>query len=209
MRGGLDQNGSQIEAGVELARRRSVFGRTPEKVWGIVARCPSKLGLQERPQSLPEPFDLARRALALPHDHNAPPEPAERPLDSLIAGRVPVDLGEPVSTPRRGDAAAAAGVPVPEAAADEDDFVEAGEDEIGSAGERPDVKAVAVAESMSESADDQLRGRVPRFDRRHDAGAFGFGEGVDHGANLVFRIWEQRRLIVSLGQAQGGIGDGQ
>jgi hypothetical protein len=73
---------------------------------------------------------------------------------------------------------------MPEAAMDEDYLAQAREDEVGGAREGFDVEAIAVAEGMDEAADDQLGGSVLGFDQGHDAGAFGFAEGVSHVPNL-------------------------
>jgi hypothetical protein len=97
---------------------------------------------------------LVRSGLAFPNDHDAPAEPAQRALDPLIAGGIPVDLGNPIATPRCRNPASAAGMPVPKATADEDHFAESGEHEVGIAGERADVQTESVAESVGEAGDD-------------------------------------------------------
>ena len=82
-----------------------------------------------------------------------PAEAAEGAKGSFVAGGVLLDFGEPVFAAGGGDAAASAGVHVPEAAVDEDDFLEAGEDEIGCAEEGSDVESVAETEGVDEAAD--------------------------------------------------------
>jgi hypothetical protein len=79
-----------------------------------------------------------------------PAEAAEGAEVAFVAGGVALDFGEPVLAAGGGDAAAAAGVHVPEAAVDEDDFFEPWEDEVGRAGEGSDVEAVAEAEGVEE-----------------------------------------------------------
>jgi hypothetical protein len=65
--------------------------------------------------------------------------------------------GLPAEAADGGDAAAAAGVHVPEAAVDEDDFFEAREDEVRRAGEGSDMESVAEAEGVDEAADGPKR----------------------------------------------------
>jgi hypothetical protein len=69
--------------------------------------------------------------LAFPDGEGLPAEAAEGVDGAFVAGAVAVHFGEPVLAAGSGDAAAAAGVHVPEAAVDEDDFFETGEDEVG------------------------------------------------------------------------------
>ena len=96
---------------------------------------------QEPPQANPERLAPRGHSLALPHDEDAPAEAAQRALHAAIAGGVAVDLGEPVRAVGGGNAAAAAGVAMPETARDEDGLVEAVKDEVGHAGKRGDMNA--------------------------------------------------------------------
>jgi hypothetical protein len=60
-------------------------------------------------------------------------------VGAAVAGGVAVNLGDPIGAIGRWNAAAPAGMLVPEAAADVDDLPQAGKDQIGRAGERTDV----------------------------------------------------------------------
>ncbi len=87
--------------------------------------------------------------LALPDDEDGPAEGAEGGRIFSVAGFV----GEAFGVPEGGvglrlDAAVFAGVQVPEAAVDEDDLFEAGEDHVRLAGEVFAVQAEAVAHAM-------------------------------------------------------------
>src|SRR5439155_24881924 len=101
--------------------------------------------------------DQARLVLALAfrEGQDFPALAVEAAAVFSVAVFVAGEFGEPVFSAGGGDAAAAAaGVHVPEAAADVDDFSSGGEDEVGGAGEGFDVEAVAVAEGMDEAADE-------------------------------------------------------
>ena len=89
---------------------------------------------EEGGEARAEAVDFCRLGLALPNDEHAPAEAAEVAQVFPIAGGVVLDFGEPVFAACGGNAAAAAGVHVPEAAVDEDDFFEAQEDEVWRAG---------------------------------------------------------------------------
>jgi hypothetical protein len=96
---------------------------------------------------------FAGGGLAFPDDEGLPALLLEGAAVAAVAVGVAVDFGEPVIAAGGGDAAGSAGVSVPEAAVDEDDFFEAGEDEVGGGGEGGDVEAGAVAEGVDEAAD--------------------------------------------------------
>jgi hypothetical protein len=89
--------------------------------------------------------------LAFPDGEDLVAELAEGAARTLVAAGVVVDLGEQVIAAGGGDAAGPAGVAVPEAAVDEDDFFETWEDEVGRAGEGGDVEAVAETEGVDEA----------------------------------------------------------
>jgi len=92
--------------------------------------------VQELADACGEPGAVAE--LAFPEDEDVPALATEGAGGAEVAGAVALELGEPVGAAGVGDAAAAApppGVHVPEAAVDVDDFFEAGEDEVGGAGE--------------------------------------------------------------------------
>jgi len=74
---------------------------------------------------------LTGSGLTLPHGEHRPAGTAQRTARPHVAGRVAVDLGHPIGAPGRRDAAAAAGVLVPETAVDVDDLAQAGKGEIG------------------------------------------------------------------------------
>lgn len=118
--------------------------------------------------------------LAFPDGENSIGKGTQLSTSAPVAIAVALELGEPVAAMGSGDAAAATGVHVPEAAVDVDDFVAGGEDEVGGAGERAEVEAEAEAEGVDEAADDHFRGRVLGFDGGHDAGTLGLGKGVRH-----------------------------
>jgi hypothetical protein len=64
----------------------------------------------------------SERSLTFPHNEDAPAGATQRALHAAITGGVAVDLGDPVRTVGRRNAAAAAGVAMPETAGDEDGF---------------------------------------------------------------------------------------
>jgi hypothetical protein len=100
--------------------------------------------------------------LAFPDGEDAPAEAAKGAAGAAVAVGVALDFGEPVGAAGGGDAACAAVVHVPEAAADEDDFFEAWEDEVRRAGEGGDVAAVGEAEGVDDAADGPKRQGVSR-----------------------------------------------
>lgn len=89
--------------------------------------------------------------LAFPDGEELPAEAAEGSAGAFVAGGVALDFGEPVIAAGGWDAAGSAGVGVPEAAVDEDDFFESREDEVGRAGEVFGVESVAEAEGVDEA----------------------------------------------------------
>jgi len=92
---------------------------------------------------------------------------------------VALAFGEPIGGVGFWQAVAAgAGVGVPEAAVDEDDFAAGGEDEVGGAGEVGAVESETVAEAVGEGADEEFRGGVLGFD--------GFRQGRG--------LWEHREF---------------
>jgi hypothetical protein len=125
---------------------------------------------QESPDSGNESGPASERSLTLPHDENAPAQATQRALHAAIARGVAVDLGDPVCAVGGGNAAPAAGVAMPEAAAYEEGFLEAGEYEIGRAGQGGIVEARTVPQGLNDAPDDQLGGRVARFDRERSVG---------------------------------------
>ena len=64
--------------------------------------------------------------MAFPDGEELPAEAAEGSAGAFVAGGVALDFGEPVALAGGGDAEGTAGMSVPEAAVDEDDFLEAG-----------------------------------------------------------------------------------
>ena len=94
--------------------------------------------------------------MAFPNGEHAPAEAAKSAKCSPVASGVALDFGEPVFRADGGNAAGPAGVHVPEAAVDEDDFSQTVEDEVRRAGEGGDVEAVAEAEGVDEAADDEF-----------------------------------------------------
>lgn len=73
--------------------------------------------------------------MAFPDDEGSPAAAGQGAAVGAVAAGVAVDFVKPVFAALGGDAARAACVAVPEAAVDEDDFFESGEDEVGGAGE--------------------------------------------------------------------------
>ncbi len=80
---------------------------------------------------------------------------------------------------------------VPEATVDVYDLPQSRKYEIGSARERANVESVTVAEGMDEPADRQIRSRVLRLDRRHDARSLALGNGVDHDTKGFISGWDR------------------
>jgi len=111
--------------------------------------------------------------LAFPDGQDVITQGAELTAGALIAGPVTLQLGEPVGVASGGDAAAATGVHVPEAAVDVDDLEAGGEDEVWGAWKGAEVEAEAEAEGVDEAADDHFRRRVLGLDGGHDAGTVG------------------------------------
>lgn len=70
---------------------------------------------------------------------------------------------------------------VPETAAYFDDLPVPGKDNIRCPGQRFDMEAESVAESMDDPPNDQFRRRVLRADGAHDGRAFIGTEPVGHG----------------------------
>jgi len=69
---------------------------------------------------------------------------------------------------------------MPETAVDVDDLSQSREDEIGCPRERADMKTVAIPERMDQPSNCELRSRILRLDRRHDARPIGGAEGIHH-----------------------------
>src|SRR5262245_40929073 len=74
---------------------------------------------QTRRETRSQAFAPRRRRLALPHHQHPPTGLRERSPRPPIAGRVALQLRDPVPAPRRRDPAPAAAMHVPETAADE------------------------------------------------------------------------------------------
>ena len=83
--------------------------------------------------------------MAFPDGEDAPAEAGEGAAVTLVAGGVALDFGEPVVAARGGDAAGPAMVHVPEAAVDEDDFLESRKDEVWRAAECGDEETIMEA----------------------------------------------------------------
>ncbi len=149
----------------------------------LLASCPR----DSRAKKPGEPgFELFRIAhLAFPdsqHRISHSPKPA---AGSLIAPPIALQLRQPLLPPRRRHAATPAAVHVPEAAGDEDHLLQPREHQVRRAGQVANVQAITVTHRVDEPPNGEFRRRVRRSDQRHDARAFGPGEGVGHGIDSI------------------------
>lgn len=78
--------------------------------------------------------------LALPHDHDAPPQLPELSDVSSVPNLVPLELVLPVAAPGSRSRAPRASVTMPEAPVDEDDLPGVAEDEIWRAWKIRDIR---------------------------------------------------------------------
>lgn len=69
---------------------------------------------------------------------------------------------------------------MPEAAVNEDDASPAGKNDVGASGQRANVKAEPVSESVQKASDDTLRARVATANSLHYGAAFLGRERVSH-----------------------------
>lgn len=121
-------------------------------------------------QSLqPVGHDLGPLELTFPDGEHRPTEPAQLSRDPAIARDVRGELllPEPHSGGRRRRVSTSR-MAVPEAAMDEDDRVEPGQDQIRGPWQVPDVQPEAVAEPVDDRTDHPLGTGVPTADRGHD-----------------------------------------
>ena len=94
----------------------------------------------------------------LPLDHHPPPDLPEFSLHDPVSFHIPLEFPAPVVEPRlRYVAEAAALVPVPETAVNENDHPVARQNNIGAARQVPNVKAKSVAKAVKERPNRQLR----------------------------------------------------
>src|SRR5262245_3431802 len=78
----------------------------------------------------------AAASLALPNHQHAPAQPPQGPPHALVALAIALQLGDPIVSPRSGNAARPATVHVPETAADVDDLLETRKNHVGVARQR-------------------------------------------------------------------------
>lgn len=147
--------------------------------------------------------------LALPDRPDGPPVGAELARDASIASSVSRDLFEPESAVGSRDAAAArAAVAVPEASVDEDDEPCVVDDDVGRAGERLDVAAMADAEPPQRGGEGELRRGVFRSHRPHDPAALRAGR-LERGFFLRAFLVRCRTTPARGGRRRGFLGFGR
>lgn len=140
-----------------------------------------------RLQKLFDPLSRAIQSLrlqsAFPNDEGAPAFAAQKFANFGVAGLIAGKLCEPellVGGGRR--PAARAGMAVPEAAVNKNDFAPTGKHQVGAAGNVAAVEPIAIAETRHDAADRQLRRRVARADGLHHATTLGDGKHIGHAA---------------------------
>ena len=132
----------------------------------------------------PEGSSGAVFQLVFPDAEDGPAFLAEEFFGGAVAGDVALDFFEPVFLVGGGHAAVLRAA-VPEAAVDENGEALFGEDEVRPAGDG-DVAAPAFDVRGAEEREEVEFGGFVSTGTNcgHDAGAFGFGEGVGHGMSM-------------------------
>lgn len=106
-------------------------------------------------------------SLTLPDDFYIPAKRSKRPDRSPVAGSIRCNLGFPKVLSRFGELAVFAAVPVPEAAVNQYNLVQAGKYDIGFARQGFDVKPITIAQAMSQPSDPEFGAGVPAAHRSH------------------------------------------
>ena len=134
----------------------------------------------------------ARRAvfeLMFPDAKDDPVFSAENFARGAVPVDVPLDFFGPVFLVGRRHAAMF-GAAVPETAVHEDDEALFGEDEIRTSRKVGVTTPAFESRGAEKRKEDQLGGFVAAgTNGRHDAGAFGFGKRVGHGASMAAAFW--------------------
>ena len=126
-------------------------------------------------------FDHGRFQLTFPDHYHFPAGFPQNAVILLVSGFVCADLVLPEFDIRfRHDEFAAAVVPVPETAVDEDHGAVFPQNDVGSAGDVLHVEAVADAVLPQPFADEDFRLGVFAADAGHAVVTLGEGEGVGH-----------------------------
>lgn len=102
-----------------------------------------------------------------------------------VARNVSRQFRQPELATRSGRSTAAAVVPVPEAAVDEDGKPTAGKDDVGTTRETTPVKAESEPHPMKGGTDGELRGGVSVTDEAHDSAALGAWVDVGHALSPI------------------------
>jgi hypothetical protein len=111
--------------------------------------------------------------VALPDYPHAPSEFCERAVDLAVAGNVPVEFCLPEVDPSLGGVGeGATGMPVPEAAVDEDRDLPAGQDDVGDARKVAPVEPEPKTKPVQDASDGDLGVRIPSPDPRHHGASF-------------------------------------
>lgn len=129
-------------------------------------------GRKEVAQSVAQHGDVP--GLALPYDQHSPACRLQRCFLPGIPLHIGVELRRPELVSGRGNGCLpTAGMPMPEAAVDEDDRPIAGEHQVGRAGQIPTMEAEAITQSVRRPADDQFRLGIAIPYPGHEGGASG------------------------------------
>ena len=120
---------------------------------------------EESCDSVREAIEFVGLGLAFPDDQYSPTEFPELSHYCLIAGCVPLQFRQPVFLATgRNPVAAFAAMLVPEAAMDKDNLAPPREYQVGFAGQILAMQSEAIAERVSESANNHFRLGVFRMD---------------------------------------------